>query len=261
LGNQWKSDMIAIPSEKEIQFLPRLKSPFRFRCVACGECCGSFTIILSPYDIFRLRKATGLRTRQLIDGNFIAIRRESFRATFGFAPIVDFLNAFGLARDDTVPVAVLQFHQIASGKEECLFLGESFEDKRLCRIYEDRPTMCRLHPLGCITMSGRRRWFFRKPKCDASDGKEQTVEEWISSSQASPFLSANANFLRWMRALLGPTTGFSSLRESQRQMVERILYDFDSLPEAGEQATWRSIARRFRQWSDLEKKNRGDFPC
>jgi hypothetical protein len=107
--------------------------------------------------------------------------------------------------------------------------------------------MCRLHPLGCATISGRRKWFFRQPLCK-SQGRRQTVEEWIRSSQARPFLRANSEFLRWMQALLSPAIDFHSLPEEHTLTVERILYDFDSLGHNKGKMTIRSIGRMFNHW-------------
>jgi hypothetical protein len=163
---------------------------------------------------------------------------------FGFGPVADFLDVFGIARDDTVPVAVLQFRDNGN-KKECHFLEEPHEGKRLCGIYENRPTMCRLHPLGCTAVNGKRAWFFRRPLCDSGSEKRQTVGQWISSSGCKPFLAANAQFLKWMLTLINSATRFVDFPDDPRANIERILYDFDSIRPQGRRPTFQDIGRMF----------------
>jgi Fe-S-cluster containining protein len=230
--------------DKEIHFFSKLSDGFRFACHACGRCCGAFTIILSPYDIFRLTKATNQFTHELISDGTVEIRHESFKRVFGFGPLADFLDVFGISSDDTVPVAVLHFDS-APGGQECRFLGQPADGKRLCNVYEHRPTMCRLHPLGCVTIEGEYRWFFRKPFCEAEHEAEQTVEQWLDSSGAAPFCDANAEYRHWLYSLLNGPTRFTLLPQNQREMVTRILYDFDSLAPNAKHIEWEDIGKMF----------------
>ncbi|GAB4347193.1 MAG: hypothetical protein Kow0099_29060 [Candidatus Abyssubacteria bacterium] len=212
-----------------IHFLKGTSSSFRFQCKACGRCCGEFRIALSPYDIIRLRRASGLTTTELRKQGFIHITRESFKKVFGFVPLSEMLEAFGVPRNDSVPLATLGFHPASNARAECHFLTPESEGRRLCGIYKDRPTMCRLHPLGFVTVAGRRRWFFRQPFCEAAEAPPHTVVEWIRTSRLAPFLRANARYLRWMRDLLAESEHLASIPEHHWQSLAIILYDFDSL--------------------------------
>ncbi|RJP21819.1 MAG: YkgJ family cysteine cluster protein [Candidatus Abyssobacteria bacterium SURF_5] len=258
MGIDFKTAMNA--TGDTVRLLSGKKDTFRFECQACGRCCGAFTIVLSPYDILRLRKATGRTTSDLLKSGIIEIRQESFARLFGFGPVADFLDIFGLARDDTVPAAFLRFRSGSSDAVECHFLEEAREGKRLCSIYDHRPTMCRLHPLGCSTVNGRRTWFFRRPLCGTEGDRVQTVGHWLSASRASAFLAANRQFLAWMRVLLDSPVRFTSLPQGERESVERILYDFDSLPRGEEQVTFREIGELFGRWQAklrLARQKRG----
>jgi Fe-S-cluster containining protein len=216
-------------SNKEIEFLAGREGTFLFECKACGRCCSEYTILLTPYDIIRLRRATGRSTSELIRDGTISIARLSFKRAFGFGPVANMFDMIGLSRDDTIPVARLAFPERRDGKRECEFLSEEIDGKRLCGIYSDRPGMCRLHPLGCVTMGGRRRWFYRRPLCDASDGKTWTVHEWLRESRMRPFLDANARYLRWLQSLLEDPELVGKVTEEDWRALERILFDFDSL--------------------------------
>lgn len=233
--------------DKEIHFFSKLSDSFRFQCRACGRCCGAFTIILSPYDIFRLRQATNQLTHELIGNGTVEIRQESFKRIFGFAPLADFLDAFTISTDDTVPVAVLNFDW-AGGVRECRFLGGPDNGRRLCTIYDHRPTMCRLHPLGCVTIEGEYRWFFRKPLCGTKHEAKQTVEHWLDSSEAADFCDANGEYRHWLYSLLTGPTRFALLPQDQRDMAARILYDFDSVAQDAKRIDWKDIGKMFGRW-------------
>jgi Fe-S-cluster containining protein len=220
-------------SKKEIEFLPGRRAPFRFECEACGRCCGEYTILLMPYDIIRLRRATGRGTSELIREGTVRVARMPFKRAFGFGPVADMFEMFGLSRNDNVPVSTLGFRSDGSGQSRCGFLSAPKGDKRLCAIYEHRPGMCRLHPLGCATVGGRRKWFYRRPLCETGRGASQTVEGWLKTSRMSPFLRANSRYLRWMRELLGECDSFDKVTEKQWQALGRILYDFDSVAPRG----------------------------
>ncbi|UCD57163.1 MAG: YkgJ family cysteine cluster protein [Candidatus Hydrogenedentota bacterium] len=178
------------------------RASFYFHCRACGRCCGEYKIVLSPYDIIRLRKATGCSSTELIRRGIVKVTRASFKKVFGLAPVVDMLEVFGFPENDTVPVATLAFPGKVSDSIECGFLLAEKDGKRLCEIYENRPGMCRLYPLGCISIGKRRTWFLRRPLCETIGGAEQTVDQWIRTSRVRPFLAAGTRYLRWMRELL-----------------------------------------------------------
>jgi len=234
--------------KREIEFLAGRKACFRFECKACGRCCGEYTIVLTPYDIIRLRRATGRKTMELIREGIVRVTRMPFKKAFGFGPVADIFEMFGVSQNDTVPVALLGFGIDADGKSACRFLSEAQDGKRLCAIYEHRPGMCRLHPLGCATIGGRRNWFFRRPLCDSSEGAPQTVEGWLKASRMRPFLSANARYLRWMRELLDDPENLRKITERRWRALEQILFDFDSIKTNAKRVNMDAIEKMFNEW-------------
>jgi len=243
--------------ENEIKFLSGPDATFRFECEACGRCCGEYRIVLSPYDIVRLRNATGCSTTELVRRGTIRIERMPFKKIFGFGPIADMLDMFGLSKSDTVPVAFLGFKKNPSGKEACEFLSPPSDGKRLCGIYENRPGMCRLHPLGCATVEGRLQWFYRRPLCYPNEGPEQTVEGWLRTSDMGSFISANARYLEWMRTLLEEGENLSAVSESEWHSLEQILYDFDSIEGNAEEIDMDTINDMFHEWLSRIKPKDG----
>ncbi|MEJ2156868.1 MAG: YkgJ family cysteine cluster protein, partial [Desulfobacteraceae bacterium] len=102
-------------------------SKFKFKChpgVSCfTECCRGTQIILTPYDVIRLKTRLDLPSDQ-----FLAIYTE---------PHV-------LEKTD-LPVVTLK--HMDDDKESCPFVREDG-----CILYEDRPTACRYYPLGVASL-------------------------------------------------------------------------------------------------------------
>ncbi len=95
---------------------------FTFRChpgVSCfNECCAETTIILSPYDVLRLK-----RHLQLTAKEFLSRYTDQYTDDFSGLPLV-VLN-------------------MAGEKKLC-----PFSTLAGCGVYEDRPATCRYYPVG-----------------------------------------------------------------------------------------------------------------
>jgi hypothetical protein len=120
--------------------------------------------------------------------------------------------------------------------------------------------MCRLHPLGCVTIGGRRKWLFRQPLCETNEAPYRTIEEWLRISRMGPFLAANARYFRWMRELLEDRENLSAITESQWETLGKILYDFDSIKPHTGKMNLNSIDEMFHTWlSGIQgRKKRGN---
>ncbi|MDZ7699554.1 MAG: YkgJ family cysteine cluster protein [Deltaproteobacteria bacterium] len=94
---------------------------FQFRCgpgVPCfTQCCQDITIVLSPYDVVRLKNGLGITSEELIDRYTLIIRRENL----------------------LIPMVVLKMND---DDKRCPFVTE-----KGCRVYNDRPWPCRMYPL------------------------------------------------------------------------------------------------------------------
>jgi len=100
-----------------------LDSTFCFDChknVSCfTECCNDINIILTPYDIIRLKNRLGLSSEE-----FLQIYTEP-----------------QLLEKTDLPIVTLKM--LDNEKKSCPFVREDG-----CIIYKDRPTACRYYPLG-----------------------------------------------------------------------------------------------------------------
>ena len=96
---------------------------FTFAChkgVSCfTECCRMLELALTPYDVLRLRRATGMRSSELHE-KFIIAEQEVGE-----------------------PFPRFYLTMVDDGRASCVFVK-----KDGCSIYEHRPAACRTYPLG-----------------------------------------------------------------------------------------------------------------
>jgi len=96
---------------------------FSFAChpqVKCfTDCCHMLELSLTPYDVLRLRRGTGLSSSELLE-KYIIVEQDPGEA-----------------------FPRLYLTMIDDGKASCVFLGRNG-----CSIYEHRPGACRTYPLG-----------------------------------------------------------------------------------------------------------------
>ena len=121
-------------------------------CTGCGECCHgkADTIVLNPYDIYRLER--GLRT--------------------DFLGLLD--SHIGLSVYDGI---ILPHMMLVGDDEHCTFI----DGNGRCMIHEYRPDICRLFPLGRIYQDGGHKYFIQTHECNRVNGSEKyTVRQWIA---------------------------------------------------------------------------------
>jgi Fe-S-cluster containining protein len=97
----------------------------QFRChkgIDCfNACCRNIDIMLTPYDIIRLKQRLGISSTE-----FLRLYTEPFE--------------FG--RDSVAGVK----YKPKEGTSECQFVSDEG-----CSVYEDRPTACRYYPIGLLS--------------------------------------------------------------------------------------------------------------
>ncbi|AFM26473.1 YkgJ family cysteine cluster protein [Desulfomonile tiedjei] len=135
-------------------------------CFGCGphvpcftECCGKLELLLTPYDVLRLKNRLQLTSEEFLD-RYTVMR---WRTAHGFPE-------------------VLMEMDCASGKR-CPFVTPTG-----CSVYEDRPGACRIYPLGRAStshvMDGSHREFYftvREDHCRGFEEKKSwKVSEWLS---------------------------------------------------------------------------------
>lgn len=111
--------------EKKIEVLED-ESEFVNECVQCGNCCRDRDdILLTPFDLFHMVKATGKPVREII-------------TRYGDCYIGD---------NSHLPLIRLRYREEPDGSTTCYFLGKK-DGKFYCRIHDNKPGVCRTFPLG-----------------------------------------------------------------------------------------------------------------
>ena len=153
------------------------KSRFHFKChpgVSCfTECCRGPKIILTPYDVIRLKNRLGLPSDE-----FLAIYTEPH-----------------LLEKTDLPVITLK--HLDDDRESCPFVRDDG-----CILYEDRPTACRYYPLGVASLQHKEGaddegffFFVNEPHCKGFEEEcEWTVEAWRQDQGVDIRDEANAEW-------------------------------------------------------------------
>jgi Fe-S-cluster containining protein len=141
-----------------------LNDVFGFACgphVPCfTECCGKLELLVTPYDLLRLRRRLRVSSAEFLDTYTVT----RLRTAHGF------------------PEIVMRFDPAVGNL--CPFVTPAG-----CSVYEDRPGACRIYPLGRAStthpLDGSHREFYFTVREDHCRGferpREWTVREWIAN--------------------------------------------------------------------------------
>jgi len=194
------------------------QSQFKFKChpgIECfTQCCRDINIILTPYDIMRLKKKLGLSSE-----DFLAIYTEP-----------QMLEKTGL------PVITLKFlEEESQGADSklCPFVRENG-----CLVYDDRPTTCRYYPLGVASLSHKEDadddefyFFVHEPHClGFKEDKLWTVKEWRKDQGVDIHDEINAE---WTDLLVRKRSfpPNMQLTEEAKKMFFLVSYNLDKFRE------------------------------
>ncbi len=199
-------------SEKTARIDPIKLSPdseFKFQChkgVKCfTQCCRGIKIILTPYDIIRLKNRL-----QLSSEEFLAIYTEP-----------------EMLEKTDLPVVTLKL--LDDKDESCAFVRDDG-----CLLYTDRPTACRYYPLGTAFLSHKDGadddefyFFIHEPHClGFEEKKEWTVREWRKDQGVDIHDEINAE---WTDLLVRKRSFPMNIRltEESKQMFFLTSYNID----------------------------------
>jgi Fe-S-cluster containining protein len=194
--------------ERILRELPRmtLDDTFAFECgknLACfTRCCSDVSIVLTPYDILRMKDALGIDSSE-------------FLARYTISPF---------SADQKFPVVLLKMDP---DTRRCLHVTESG-----CSIYEHRPWACRMYPLGVAEPENpnpeNRAFHFllREDLCKGhTAGRTLSVRDWIAEQEIEEYEMMGASFKDLM---LHPFwNGEIDLTPEQIDMFYMACYDLD----------------------------------
>jgi len=184
-------------------------TPFTFSChsgLNCfTECCRLLELALSPYDVLRLRRATGLSS-------------------------TDFLAQYVIVEDCEAEVFPrLYLTMVDDGRASCVFVAADG-----CTVYQDRPGACRAYPLGRASMQngsgGAEEHYIliHEPHCRGFLEKiPQTAERYCLDQGLAEYNRFNdnvASILKHPQVRRG-----KMLLPEERELFLLFLYDLDRL--------------------------------
>jgi uncharacterized protein len=184
-------------------------SRFQFKChpgVACfTQCCRGINIILTPYDVIRLKTRLGLPSDE-----FLSIYTEPH-----------LLEKTGL------PMVTLK--QLDDEQSSCPFVRDDG-----CIIYADRPTACRYYPLGVASLQHKEGadddgffFFIHEPHCKGfAESCEWTVSEWRKDQEVDLRDQVNAE---WTDLVVRKRSFPANIQltEKARQMFFMVSYNIE----------------------------------
>ncbi|NOZ01181.1 MAG: YkgJ family cysteine cluster protein [Deltaproteobacteria bacterium] len=186
-----------------------LDDEFRFDCrpgISCfNVCCGDVTIVLSPYDVLRLKN-------RLQISSFDVLSRYTFIPT---------------GKEQPFPVVFLKMGEDENKK--CPFVSD-----KGCTVYADRPWPCRMYPIGHASNRtaeqplGEDFYFLvEEGHCKGHDqDRTWTVRKWLEDQRTEEYdrmgeffrdLTLHANFIEKHQVL----------NAAQRDMFIMAMYDLD----------------------------------
>lgn len=219
---------------------------FDFACQTTGDCCRHFAIYCTPYDVVRLRGATGLTTTEMLARGDYAVVEESFAAVFTDNAVGALLGLFGAQPKDMFPVARLAKREDARGPR-CVYL----QDAGLCGVYAHRPGVCRSYPLGRVRTPDGPRWFERDYGCPGKGMGTRTVAAWIAESGLRDYAAGNDHFAAFAERLRVAGVAYADLTADTQSALRTALYDFDrvrDVPLDEPAAALATIDTGARQW-------------
>jgi hypothetical protein len=184
-------------------------TPFTFSChsgLDCfTECCRLLELALTPYDVLRLRRATGLSSSDFLE-HYVIIEDSE---------------------DETFPRLYLTM--VDDGRASCAFVTAAG-----CTVYRDRPGACRVYPLGRASKHGasgdteEHYILIQEPHCHGFlDQVTQTAECYCLDQgllEYNRFNDKVASILKHPQVRSGKI-----LQPEERQLFLLFLYDLDRL--------------------------------
>jgi Fe-S-cluster containining protein len=178
---------------------------FSFAChskVSCfTECCRQLNLLMTPYDVVRLKNSLGIDADALIE-QYTDVRFDEQRG---------------------LPTVYLKM--LDNERKTCPFVSPEG-----CRVYLDRPSACRTYPLARASRKHRLHgtlienyFIVKEPHCKGFEEERRwTVDEWISDQGLEPYHAMNN---LWMEIVTHPKLSSAQLSEKQAQMFFMASYN------------------------------------
>jgi len=149
---------------------------FHFAChpgVSCfGACCSALDLMLTPYDVLRLRRATGQSSREFVH------------------------EYADMSAMPGVGLPLLSLHMQDTDAKRC-----PFSTHGACAVYQDRPSACRTYPLGRATRPGSQGveeqiFVVREGHCKGfAETAEWNSASWMNDQGLAAYNASNDRYM------------------------------------------------------------------
>jgi uncharacterized protein len=202
LVNTGKDRNMNLPNEKKPIRLDA-EHMFKFNCgpgVSCfTQCCQDVTIILTPYDVLRMKNALGIPSWDFIDQYTIVIKKEK----------------------RLIPMVVLKMDEET---KRCPLISE-----KGCSIYNDRPWPCRMFPLE-MNDDGTFNVIEDRPFCKGfEEERSLIISEWLLEQEVPIYDEMNTLFTQVTAPLRAEDLDIDNPKIYQ--MTFMALYNLDKFKE------------------------------
>ncbi len=167
----------ALTQETILRACPRMgpDDSFTFECSPSFDCftrcCSDVSIVLTPYDVLRLKRALRIDSSEFLDD-------------YTLSPFT---------KKQPIPVVLLRMHPET---KECPFVTAQG-----CSVYADRPWACRMYPLGVAEPKNPSpadhsfHFLIRENVCHGHDrGRSCTVRQWLVEQGIEEYQMMGASF-------------------------------------------------------------------
>lgn len=191
-------------------------------CHGCSACCRGMgnSIVLDPYDIYRLQMGTGKDLNSFMSQKEIELN------------VVDGLILPNLKMDEM--------------DEKCRFLNEEGR----CSIHQYRPGICRLFPLGRIYENGDYQYFLQIHECPEPHKSKVKPSKWIDTPENGKY---HRYLLQWHDFRIETQNWLEGKDlEIQKKITILFLQIFFLQPFSHEQDFYEQFQIRSMQWKSYK---------
>ncbi len=183
---------------------------FQFKChpgVPCfTQCCQDINIVLTPYDVVRLKGALNVRSDEFIDKYTIILPKAK----------------------RLIPLVILKMNE---DNKRCPFVSETG-----CTVYEDRPWPCRMYPLD-MADDGTFHLVTSASRCKGlTEQNKHKIADWLTEQGTGPYDEMNELLSNITLPLQARDLDIDNLQIAK--MVFMALYNLDKFREFVFQSTF-----------------------
>lgn len=199
-----------LPSMKDVEPSKlSMNSGFKFKChkgIKCfTKCCSKINILLTPYDIVRMKKRLGMSSEEFLEKYTV------------------------MEIDEKSTLPLVRLKMLNDDEKKCPFVTPEG-----CTIYTDRPANCRYYPIGQGTLrKGTDKgpvneefyFFIKEPHCFGyQENTKWTIQTWRSDQGVDIYDEMNRE---WKEIQLRRNPLMEALDSNKQAQIYTACYDME----------------------------------